>query len=95
MSQLDRLEQIFVEQASWSKDWPTESGFYWFYGWCFRAWGGKRERPPKMHFVRVRRIANGIALITDGHFLYKEEGAEGCWTPARLPEPPTQFTQED
>lgn len=82
------------ELAPWSEDWPTEPGYYWFYGWCFRAWHGTRNEPPKLHFVQVRRIANGLALVTDGHFLYKAEGGEGLWAPATLPELPTQFARD-
>jgi hypothetical protein len=68
----------------WSYDWPTEPGWYWFYGWCFRS----RGYPAKMHLVRVRKIANGVAHVTDGHFLWRGEGAYGMWTEAVLPDPP-------
>ncbi len=75
----------------WTKDWPTEPGYYWFYGWCFRQWGETRDRPPEWHFVKVRRTANSLALITDGHFLHKAEGGEGRWIPANMPKPPVQL----
>ena len=78
-------------EEEWAKEWPTEPGYYWFYGWRFKAWGGTRSRPPELHFVRARRTANSIALVTNGHFLYKAEGGEGLWMPARVPEPPEQL----
>lgn len=77
----------------WSEDWPTEPGHYWFYGWCFRAWGDVRVNLPKWHFVRVRRTANSLAFVTNGHFLYKSEGAEGLWQAAMLPEPPMRLRE--
>ena len=68
----------------WTKQWPTEPGFYWFYGWPFRD----REHKPELHFVDVWKVINGITFVTQGFFLYKEEGADGYWMPAELPELP-------
>ena len=65
----------------WTLKWPEISGYYWFYGWCFR----ERNHEPELHYVKVRRIANGVALITNGHLLYKAEGAYGMWATAELP----------
>ena len=70
---------------NWIYDWPIESGFYWFFGWCFR----NRDRAPELHFVKVRKISNGMCYITNGHFLYKAEGAEGVWQLVKLPILPT------
>lgn len=66
----------------WTEEWPTSTGYYWFCGWCFKD----RRYPPDIHLVRVR--ANGVSLVTDGHFLYKSEGGYGFWQPAALPKPP-------
>lgn len=68
----------------WTIAWPEEPGYYWFYGWCFRD----RSREPELHFVRVRKIVNGVVRITDGHFLYKQEGAYGMWTKIKFPDLP-------
>ena len=77
------------QDRSWTKDWPTEPGYYWFYGWCFR----ERHRSPETHLVEVWRTATPgvVSYVTEGHFLYKEEGADGYWMPARVPEPPAQM----
>lgn len=68
----------------WYTAWPTEPGYYWFAGWPFRF----RDREPELHFVKVRKISNGIAFITNGRFLYQQEGAFGAWMKADVPIPP-------
>lgn len=68
----------------WTKQWPTTTGFYWFYGWCFRD----RDRPPEYNLVKVVQGGNGLFFVTNGHFLYKAEGGDGFWCEAQLPEPP-------
>ena len=69
---------------NWTTEWPTEPGHYWFYGWCFRD----RDKPAKFHCVEVWKLQKGRAYVTDGHFLYKAEGAEGVWQPVEFPELP-------
>ena len=70
----------------WTAEWPTQNGHYWFYGWCWKSEANK----PEMHFVRVGAIATPgkFAYVTNGHFLFVGEGAEGKWLKAELPEPP-------
>lgn len=69
----------------WTTEWPTEPGHYWFWGYPFK----RSDRPDEMHLVRVYRVANGVANVTNGHFLYKAEARDGGrWAPATLPEPP-------
>ncbi len=70
----------------WTKEWPAKEGFYWFYGIPFKRWVDKYE--PELHFVQVKKISNGICMITNGHFLYKQEGAEGVWQEVELPKLP-------
>ncbi len=68
----------------WTTEWPVEPGCYWFYGHCFRD----REHSPEFHFVKVRKISNGIAYVTGGHFLFKEEMGYGVWTQVDMPDVP-------
>ncbi len=68
-------------EATWTKEWPTEPGTYWF-----RGFSGRSEDRTAM--VEVRHTQSGLVYITDGHFLYKDEGAEGYFMPAELPVPP-------
>lgn len=69
---------------NWTREWPTQSGHYWFYGWCFHG----HDNAPQLFFVKVRQIQNGLAYITEGHFLYEAEGARGVWQEAELPKLP-------
>jgi len=75
---------------NWTHKWPTEPGMYWFYGFCWRKMRDEPEEP-EMYLVKVRKISNGLMCITDGHFIYKAEGAEGMWLKAELPEPPKEI----
>lgn len=68
----------------WSREWPVEPGAYWFYGWEFRS-QIRENKLPELHFVHVRRGSNCVMYVTNGHFLYQEEGAEGVWMPVELP----------
>jgi hypothetical protein len=74
-------------KETWTKTWPKKAGNYWFYGWRF----GKalHDPEPELSFVEVFISGNNIPMVTTrGHFLSKEEGAEGLWIKANLPELP-------
>ena len=75
---------IHPDQNEWSDEWPTEPGTYWFYGWDW----GDFNREPELHYVRVKRISNGVAHITDGNFVLKGDKWYGKWQIADLPELP-------
>jgi len=83
--------------SKWTKDWPTEEGDYWFYGWRFGDMNrntGKQD-PPEFSHVEVRRNGSGqLMLITRGHFFYKAEGAIGVFLKIDLPTPPAFFKKE-
>lgn len=70
----------------WSREWPTEPGDYWFYGWTHECAKGN----PRMGLAQVCQIANGLAHIVRGALAYESDGAEGFWTRATLPDPPTE-----
>ncbi len=74
------------------KEFPTETGWYWFYGWTSAS--GKtgingKKTSPRLHTVRVSRGANSLIYICDGNFMYKSEG-EGIWLKMEVPE----FTED-
>ena len=76
----------------WTETWPTEPGLYWFYGWT-SEFVKNYGREPKLSFVRVMRGAGtNIIRITEGAFLYKEEGAIGFFKPLDPPELPDLST---
>jgi len=69
----------------WSEDWPTEPGHYWFSGRTHGYWATDK---PKMHFVEVRTTVTVPLYFTDKGFFDEDDGADGYWMPARVPEPP-------
>lgn len=71
----------------WVREFPTEKGYYWFFGWCHKC----RENIPEMFLVRVIFLGGDKTpmYMTNGHFFYEREGAKGMWMKAKLPEPPT------
>ena len=67
----------------WKNEWPTEPGFYWFFGWQWDKEPGKR--PPKWSVVQV---IEGIRYVSNSHFMYKAESHPGKWHPILQPSEP-------
>ena len=66
--------------ADWSEQWPTEPGFYWFYG----HWPKSLE--PRLQVVQVVRDRLGEAVrVSFGAFMYPDETGAGLWRPIELP----------
>ena len=71
----------------WTREWPTTAGYYWFHGHKWST-SPRDAEPTSTYFVRCCLDGtNSPTYITDGHFLYKAEGACGVWMPAKVPEP--------
>ena len=70
----------------WTKEWPTEIGFYWFYGFL---WSRREDDKPRLDSVEVKPIGNGIMYVAGGSFIYKTEECIGFWHKADLPELPS------
>ena len=68
-------------EAKWQGEWPTETGFWWLFG---KAYKNDKDG---WYFVRVNETATpgSFAYITNGHLLYKAEGAGGLWTRVQFP----------
>lgn len=77
-------------KGEWTKEWPTEPGCYFFYGWHSMNQHGDNL---KLFLVEARRNAFGtLSFIVGFRCLYKEEGAHGVWQKATLPElPPNEL----
>lgn len=74
---------------SWTPEWPTKPGSYWFYGYRFCRFDEADK--PELCFVQVRMSGNKKPMyVTHGHFMYKEGGASGLWQKAVLPELPKE-----
>jgi len=90
-----------MPETIWSEERPTEPGIYWFFGYRSRI--RTEERQPEMWMVRVRMGRNCVfytfdfdagGRVCEGRFLYEEEGADGVWTPAVVPNPPRHEEEE-
>lgn len=67
----------------WMEKWPTEPGYYWFYGQQFKA------STVRLHFVNVMRVRNSLVYVCDNSIMYKPEAGFGLWMiiiPPELPE---------
>ena len=63
-------------------DWPTEPGFYWFYGKRFKG-----HDEPEFNLARAFAIRSGrIMVVCESAFMYKEEYGGGHFT--RITPPP-------
>ena len=68
------------EPGVWTKEWPTEPGWYWFYGHLYGE-----DRDSEYGIVRVYEISNGVMRTIDGQFMYEADGHDGIFTKAILP----------
>lgn len=73
------MSEITVEDRIFTTDWPTEPGWYWFYGWRFGI--GVGDSRPTLHIVQVKTAGGGIHRIIGGTFMYQQEGHKGIFTP--------------
>jgi hypothetical protein len=72
--------------VQWTLEWPTEPGWYWFYGYTHKC---QRSAPPRLDVGQVFRMGgNGsksLAHVVHGEFVYRAEGAVGWWASMDLP----------
>lgn len=66
--------------TKWTEKWPTEPGWYWFWG------RGSGDALPSLYPVKVHE-PGGIVNVPDGPFMYESQ-SEGMWCPAAVPELP-------
>lgn len=68
----------------WTKEWPTEPGWYWFFGWPY---SGEKDsgREPELNTVEVIEIPNDLVFVRRGSFWYKSDGGEGLFRKATVP----------
>ena len=72
----------------WTKEWPTESGFYWFYGLLWYRYYRDGDKP-ELVSVEVIPVINGIMYGAKGTFIYEGEKHVGFWCKADLPKLPS------
>ncbi len=67
-------------------DWPTEPGYYWFYGYRYGKFDGNACAKPELVLCKVSKIVNGIMVTGDGQFFFESEAEQANFIPATLPE---------
>jgi len=75
---------------AWSSEWPTEPGFYWFYGELTPS------APKRMTVMAVRPAEGeglplpvyGVDVFGFDKRFWQFEGMSGLWLPATLPPTP-------
>ncbi len=77
-------------RVNWTTEWPTEPGFYWFYGYPSK-WGLAEIVTWR---VRTRRVNHTSPLVAQGEnelYITAETVGPHRWAKAQLPEPPEGF----
>lgn len=77
---------------TWTPEWPTKPGFYWFYG---RPWN--IDRAPELTIVEVREMGppekSWNVYIVHGAVVYASERGEGFFQPIPKPTLPVEGKQ--
>jgi len=76
----------------WSSKWPSEVGFFWFYGYVPKRVGfnGKVNKK-SFQFVEVIITGNGkYVYLSKGNFLCEEQTEEAIFQKAVLPPLPKE-----
>ena len=68
--------------------WPSLVGHYWFYGYRYGKISCGSECEKEIMLCEVFQTADGLGVIGDMQFFYKEEVEEPLFIPATLPELP-------
>jgi hypothetical protein len=91
---LSEAASAFRETPAWTSEWPKESGCYWFYGTRHGRTGENGNVIHSTFFVKAHQNPQGLVLVCEGQFLFREDGAKGFWLKAELPAQPTIFHSE-
>ena len=71
---------------SWSPSWPTEPGWYWFYG---KASENAEVRGPNLAMAYTADAFLHVSLMR-GYHIRQDLGATGLWLPLQTPEVPEE-----
>jgi len=72
----------------WSKEFPQEEGYFWFYGYRYGKFGFGMKNKPELMFIEVSKTQNGFAYIGEGQFIYEQAVEEPHFLKAKLPDLP-------
>ncbi len=76
---------------NWTREWPTEPGRYWFYGYPYgkqKTEMGLGDKKPFLSLVKVDKTTNSIMYVLDGQFFFRDSKIIGKFKKADLPELP-------
>jgi hypothetical protein len=75
-------------KEEWTREFPKEEGYYWFYGKRYGVSSLSKDKPPELMLVKVNKIRNGFSYVADGQFMYRTEPTEYYFQKAKLPKLP-------
>ena len=73
---------------NWIKEFPTEPGSYWFYGYRYGKISCGHDCEPELIFVEVSKISNGFMYVANSQFIFESEVEEPHFKKVELPELP-------
>ena len=76
-------------RCDWSSKFPTEDGWFWFYGYRFGKISCGYPQKPELIMVRCHKSANGFTYVAAGNFMYQSEVECPNFIKAELPELPS------
>ena len=73
----------------WTKEFPTEEGVYWFYGYRFGKISCGSQEKPKLMIVKVYKSGQGdMTYVAEGNFMYKSEVEDAHFLKTDIPDLP-------
>jgi len=86
-----------VDDVEWRGEWPTDPGFYWFFG---RRAEDRLSEPPGLHVARAevmvesfltgdgeRKTREFLLVTSDGRPIVRGQGfTQGMWAPVHTPD---------
>jgi len=83
----------------WTKKWPEERGFYWFYGRPYNSNGISYSDKEELFVVEVVRIHKNFVICINlsddtteyGESLISEEKTQGMWQKIQPPKLPGDY----
>ncbi len=77
-----------MEMEKWTHEWPTEIGWYWFYGDPHGKY--PKTRHVKLQPVSVHQGANSPVYVVGAAFMYQSSASAGLWTKMIVPDIPKE-----
>lgn len=75
----------------WTKEWPEEEGWYWFYGYRYGRESCGSKNNPEYMMMKCWKVSNGYMMVGDGSFVHKSETEEAYFLKITPPKQPEDF----